>query len=36
LSLGLDHWSGWILLGGGALFIGNIVVEIFSTADGEE
>ena len=36
LSLGLDHWSGWILLGGGALFIGNIVVEIFSSADGEE
>ena len=36
LSLGLDHWSGWILLGGGALFVGNIVVEIFSSADGEE
>ena len=36
LSLGLAHWSGWILLGGGALFIGNIVVEIFSSADGEE
>jgi len=36
LSLGLDHWSGWILVGGGALFIGNIVVEVFTTADEEE
>ena len=36
LGLGLDDWSWWILLGGGALFLGNIVVEIFSTADGEE
>lgn len=36
LSLGLDHWSGWILVGGGALFIGNIVVEVFTSADEEE
>lgn len=36
LGLGLDEWSWWILIGGGALFFGNIVVEIFSTADGEE
>lgn len=36
LGLGLDDWSWWILLGGGALFVGNIVVEVFSTADGEE
>ena len=35
LGLGLDDWSWWILLGGGSLFLGNIVVEIFSTADGE-
>ena len=36
LSLGLDEWTGWILLGGGALFVGNIVVEIFTNADEEE
>ena len=36
LSLGLDEWTGWILLGGGALFFGNIVVEIFTNAGEEE
>ncbi len=36
LSLGLDQWTGWILLGGGALFMGNIVVELFSSGHEEE
>tara|TARA_Y100000766_G_scaffold17647_1_gene12464 strand:+ start:22248 stop:23246 length:999 start_codon:yes stop_codon:yes gene_type:complete len=36
LGLGLDEWSFWILLGGGSLFFGNIVVEIFSSAESEE
>ena len=36
LSLGLDEWTAWILVGGGALFVGNIVVEVFTTADKEE
>lgn len=36
LSLGLDQWTGWILLGGGALFLGNIVVELFSSGHEEE
>lgn len=36
LGLGLDDWSWWILFGGGALFFGNIVVEVFSTAESEE
>jgi drug/metabolite transporter (DMT)-like permease len=36
LSLGLDQWTGWILIGGGALFMGNIVVEIFTSAKKEE
>lgn len=35
LGLGLVEWSMWILIGGGALFIGNIGVEIFTTADGK-
>jgi drug/metabolite transporter (DMT)-like permease len=34
-GLGIDmvDWSIWILVGGGSLFIGNIIVEFFS---GEE
>tara|TARA_B100001093_G_scaffold141718_2_gene134204 strand:+ start:2674 stop:3645 length:972 start_codon:yes stop_codon:yes gene_type:complete len=36
LGLGLVDWTFWILIGGGALFIGNIGVEIFSNAGGEE
>ena len=36
LGLGLVDWSGWILIGGGALFLGNIVVELFTHADSEE
>jgi len=36
LSLGLDEWTGWILIGGSALFFGNVVVEIFTNADEEE
>jgi hypothetical protein len=30
------EWSAWILVGGGALFLGNIVVELFTHADEEE
>jgi hypothetical protein len=30
------EWSVWILVGGGALFLGNIVVELFTHADEEE
>ena len=36
LGLGLVDWSLWILIGGGALFLGNIVVELFTHADSEE
>ena len=36
LALGLVDWSAWILIGGGALFLGNIVVELFTHADSEE
>jgi drug/metabolite transporter (DMT)-like permease len=36
LGLGLVDWSLWILIGGGALFMGNIVVELFTHADSEE
>ena len=36
LGLGLVDWSTWILIGGGALFLGNIVVELFTHADSEE
>lgn len=36
LGLGLVDWSFWILIGGGALFLGNIVVELFTHADSEE
>jgi drug/metabolite transporter (DMT)-like permease len=36
LSLGLDQWTGWILVGGGALFMGNIIVELFTAAHEEE
>ena len=36
LGLGLVDWSAWILIGGGALFLGNIVVELFTHADSEE
>lgn len=36
LGLGLVDWSFWILIGGSALFLGNIVVELFTHADSEE
>ena len=36
LGLGFVDWSTWILIGGGALFLGNIVVELFTHADSEE
>ena len=36
LGLGLVDWSTWILIGGGAVFLGNIVVELFTHADSEE
>ena len=36
LGLDLVEWSAWILVGGGALFLGNIVVELFTHADSEE
>ena len=35
LGLDLVDWSSWILVGGGALFLGNIVVELFTHADSE-
>ena len=36
LGLDLVDWSAWILFGGGALFLGNIVVELFTYGDEEE
>ena len=33
LTLGMIDWSVWIIIGGGALFIGNIIVEAFGSAD---
>lgn len=36
LGLDLVDWSTWILVGGGALFLGNIVVELFTHGDEEE
>mgnify|MGYP003325854690 CR=1 FL=1 len=33
LTLGMVDWSIWIIVGGGSLFIGNIIVEAFSGAD---
>ena len=33
LGLGMVDWSIWILIGGGALFIGNIIVEFFSVTE---
>lgn len=33
LGLGMVDWSIWILIGGGSLFIGNIIVEFFSTTE---
>jgi drug/metabolite transporter (DMT)-like permease len=35
LGLDLVDWSSWILVGGGALFLGNIVVELFTHAESE-
>jgi hypothetical protein len=34
-GLGIDmvDWSIWILVGGGSLFIGNIIVEFFSSEE---
>jgi hypothetical protein len=34
-GLGIDmvDWSIWILVGGGSLFIGNIIVEFFSAEE---
>tara|TARA_B100000683_G_C12460484_1_gene543869 strand:+ start:510 stop:1490 length:981 start_codon:yes stop_codon:yes gene_type:complete len=31
LQLGMVDWSIWILIGGGALFLGNIIVELLSS-----
>jgi drug/metabolite transporter (DMT)-like permease len=36
LGLDLVDWSAWILVGGGALFLGNIVVEVLTPCDSEE
>ena len=33
LQLGMVEWSIWILIGGGALFIGNIIVELLSNEE---
>ena len=33
LSLGMVDWSIWIIIGGGSLFIGNIIVEAFGGTD---
>ena len=35
LQLGMVTWSIWILIGGGALFIGNIIVELLSSKPDE-
>jgi hypothetical protein len=34
-GLGIDmvDWNIWILVGGGSLFIGNIIVEFFSAEE---
>ena len=33
LTLGMVSWSIWIIVGGGSLFIGNIIVEAFGGTD---
>ena len=33
LALGMVHWNIWIIVGGGSLFIGNIIVESFGNQD---
>ena len=35
LQLGMVDWSVWILIGGGALFVGNIIVELLSGKAGK-
>jgi len=36
LGLGMTVWTEWIFLGGGALLIGNLMVELRQTSIGEE
>ncbi len=36
LGLGMTSWTGWIVLGGGALLIGNLMVELRQTSMNEE
>ena len=31
LALGMVHWNVWIIVGGGSLFVGNIIVEAFGS-----
>jgi drug/metabolite transporter (DMT)-like permease len=36
LGLGMTSWTGWIVFGGGALLIGNLMVELRQTSMNEE
>ena len=36
LGLGMTTWTGWIAVGGGALLIGNLMVELRQTISAEE
>lgn len=36
LGLGLSTWSGWIAIGGSALLLGNVLVELRQSTDAEE
>ena len=36
LGLGLSEWSGWIAIGGSALLLGNVLVELRQSAHTEE
>ena len=35
LGLGMTSWTGWIAVGGGALLIGNLMVELRETPDNQ-
>jgi hypothetical protein len=36
LGLGLTDWTGWIAVGGTALLLGNVLVELRQSANTEE
>ena len=36
LGLGLTEWTGWIAVGGSALLLGNVLVELRQSTPKEE